>query len=303
LSGTYEGGFTTDGFWMLSYVFAGAAALHPSMKLLTSRADDHQTRSAGFRLVLLTGAFLCVPAVMGGQAILDDHIDVGVVVTASVILVVLISMRMWGLITEIEGKVHLLQEQEGTLRSALSERDQLTEQLKYMAFHDSLTGVANRELFLSRMTVALAGRRKEESGTVVLFTDIDDFKDVNDNYGHMAGDALLRTVSNRLQACVRGGDTVSRMGGDEFAMLLNDADEETAQRVADRVLEAMEAPIQLGSSEIRITVSIGIAVAHDEENSADELLRRADVAMYQVKRSGKRSYAFWSAPGGMIPAF
>ena len=169
----------------------------------------------------------------------------------------------------------------------VSERKALEEELRRQASHDSLTGLANRGLFTDRVAHAL-DRQERHSGTAaVLFLDLDDFKIVNDSLGHNAGDLLLASVAERLLLCVRPEDTVARFGGDEFAVLLEDADEEEAVRVASRIAEHLGRPFSVLGHDVRIHVSTGIAVGGDDP---DELIASADAVMYAVKGRGKGSY-------------
>jgi diguanylate cyclase (GGDEF)-like protein len=155
----------------------------------------------------------------------------------------------------------------------------------HQAYHDSLTGLPNRELFVDRLAGALARSGRSGQPVGVLFLDLDGFKNVNDSQGHAAGDELLRTVAERLSGSLRSGDTAARFGGDEFAILLEAlADELEAQVVADRILEAVREPLELGGEPLRVTASIGIATARDGD--ADPL-RDADLAMYTAKAGGK----------------
>ncbi len=161
-------------------------------------------------------------------------------------------------------------------------------QLRHQAFHDSLTGLANRALFGDRVQHALSQRRSSEGGIAVLLCDLDDFKTVNDSLGHAAGDGLLQQVAERLEGCVRGGDTVARLGGDEFAVLLEaPVDEAVAREAADRILAALEAPVLLEEREVAVGSSIGIALEPIEGTDGDALVRDADVAMYLAKAEGK----------------
>jgi diguanylate cyclase (GGDEF)-like protein len=157
------------------------------------------------------------------------------------------------------------------------------------AFHDSLTGIPNRALFQDRLSVAVA--RAERTGTPVgvLFCDIDGFKTVNDSLGHQAGDALLVLVAERLRGCLRPADTLARVGGDEFAVLLEELREpEDAARAAQRMLDSLEESFELRGREIFISASIGISAGAAD---ADNLLRDADLAMYRAKSLGKGRYA------------
>jgi diguanylate cyclase (GGDEF)-like protein len=174
------------------------------------------------------------------------------------------------------------------LEQAVWQLRELQEQLEHQAFHDPLTGLANRVLFVDRLTHALAHR---ESRVAVLFLDLDDFKVVNDRYGHAHGDDLLRQVATRVRACLRPSDTPARMGGDEFAILLEDADGQTLMDVADRVVSAFRDPFLVSASEVRVKGSLGVATNFSGSESAEDLLRNADVAMYTAKTGGKDRFA------------
>jgi len=171
----------------------------------------------------------------------------------------------------------------------VSGRRTLEDQLRHQAFHDPLTGLSNRALFADRVEHALDRVRRDDSPTpAVAFIDLDDFKLVNDSLGHGVGDQLLRAVADRLRGCLRSGDTPARLGGDEFAILLEDApDVEAILEVAERVLDALDAPVLIDGREVYARASIGIAMRRDAETTFDELLRNADLAMYTAKANGK----------------
>jgi diguanylate cyclase (GGDEF)-like protein/PAS domain S-box-containing protein len=178
----------------------------------------------------------------------------------------------------------------------VSERKLLEQQLTYQAFHDPLTGLSNRSLFLDRVGHALARARRPGPAArplAVLFLDLDNFKTVNDSLGHLAGDRLLMSAAVRVVACVRTSDTVARLGGDEFAILLEDAvGDGSAHAVAARITAAMKEPFTVEGKEIFVTASLGIAFA-GESGTASDLLRNADMAMYTAKSRGKgRAEAF-----------
>jgi diguanylate cyclase (GGDEF)-like protein len=160
-----------------------------------------------------------------------------------------------------------------------------------LAFHDSLTHLPNRALFIDRLEHALGRRRRHTRGTGVLFVDLDDFKTVNDSLGHVDADAALAMVAERLLASIRPDDTSGRLGGDEFAVLLDDVDEADAGAVARRILEALEAPFVLSQRSIRIGGSIGIAHTAAGLTTSSDLLRAADIAMYHAKEAGKNQFA------------
>lgn len=167
---------------------------------------------------------------------------------------------------------------------------QLKDQLQHQALHDPLTGLGTRELFGHQVETALARARREESSIALFYVDLDGFKAVNDSLGHDAGDDLLVEVAQRLRRTLRESETPARLGGDEFAVLLDGAGMEEAVAVAERILEALAAPFRLATGEASVGASIGIAVGGPEDANPDELLRRADLAMYLAKSRGKGRY-------------
>jgi len=179
----------------------------------------------------------------------------------------------------------------------VSERKALEDQLRYQAFHDPLTGLANRARFGDRLEHALLRATRTQSIVSVLFMDLDNFKSVNDGLGHSAGDRLLIEVANRAQACLRPGDTAARFGGDEFAILLEDLDDEgEAAAVAERLIEAMRIPLSFDGKELFIRASIGVASSRGHalhQIEPDEIFRNADTAMYAAKAAGKGRYAVY----------
>src|SRR4051794_7909396 len=176
----------------------------------------------------------------------------------------------------------------------VSERKAFEEQLSHQAFHDSLTGLANRVLFADRVTHSLERQERDQLPVSVLFMDLDDFKTINDSLGHAAGDVLLGEVGERIRHVLRAPDTAARLGGDEFAVLLEDSgDPIGAADVAERLIRALDAPFHLEDKEVFVRASIGIAVAQPQDNEIDgveALMRNADVAMYMAKEQGKNRY-------------
>jgi diguanylate cyclase (GGDEF)-like protein len=166
-------------------------------------------------------------------------------------------------------------------------RRRLSDEMVFLARHDALTGLHNRGVFTDRLTQAL--RERGTRGLVaVLYCDLDGFKEVNDLLGHDAGDRLLVLVAERVMECLREGDTAARLGGDEFGVLLDDlTDEQQAEAVAQRLLEALEAPFVTGDQHVRVRVSIGIAFSGSEPTTAELLINCADTAMYAAKARGK----------------
>jgi diguanylate cyclase (GGDEF)-like protein/PAS domain S-box-containing protein len=175
-------------------------------------------------------------------------------------------------------------------------RKELEDELRHQAFHDSLTGLANRALFTDRLSHAMSRTRHDRQALAVLFVDLDDFKNVNDSLGHGEGDHLLVAVAERFRGALRAGDTIARMGGDEFAILLEDPpDSAVPVQVAERLLSTLQAPFERHGKELSVHASIGVAAWTSVRQSADELLRNADVSMYTAKSKGKNRIEVFEA--------
>ncbi|TML86062.1 MAG: EAL domain-containing protein [Actinobacteria bacterium] len=173
----------------------------------------------------------------------------------------------------------------------VTHRNALESELRHQAFHDSLTDLANRALFADRVDHAIRRQERDTTTVAVVVLDLDGFKTVNDSLGHTVGDELLVAVAARLEGCLRPGDTAARLGGDEFAILLEDLEEpEAADRLAQRIIDVLAPPFSLSGKEIFVHASLGISLAEGERESADELLRNADAAMYRAKGEGKGCY-------------
>ncbi|MEA2391301.1 MAG: hypothetical protein QOK31_1410 [Solirubrobacteraceae bacterium] len=174
----------------------------------------------------------------------------------------------------------------------ISDRRELERRLKHQAFHDALTNLGNRVLFEERVAQALTVRNRR-APLAVLFLDLDDFKMVNDSLGHAAGDQLLVTVAQRLQACLREEDTAARLGGDEFAVLIERTSSDDAALVAQRIIETLTPSFDLDGRPVTLNASIGIALSDSPRDTSEDLLRNADVAMYAAKAKGKGRFAFY----------
>ncbi|TCI03737.1 EAL domain-containing protein [Corallincola luteus] len=165
-------------------------------------------------------------------------------------------------------------------------------QIRFQACHDALTGLPNRQLFVDRLEQALLKKKRSQSFLAVLFLDLDHFKDVNDLLGHESGDKLLCTVSKRITECLREQDTLARFGGDEFVLLLDGINAESeADAIAKRILNALAAPFEELNEQIKISTSIGIAFSPRHAITVDDLIRKADMAMYQAKAAGRNTAA------------
>jgi len=172
----------------------------------------------------------------------------------------------------------------------VSERKKVEEEMKHQALHDTLTGLPNRNLYQDRLGLALAHARRSGHPLAVMFVDLDLFKLINDNLGHIVGDRLLQEVGQRVVGCVRSSDTVARVGGDEFIVIVEDLDRsETALGVADKILEEVGRPYFIDDHQLHVTASIGISIFPTDTDDADTLTRNADKAMYRAKELGRNN--------------
>jgi diguanylate cyclase (GGDEF)-like protein len=171
-----------------------------------------------------------------------------------------------------------------------------TAQMAFMAEHDYLTGLPNRALLNDRLAQAIALAARHERRVALMYIDLDHFKRINDSLGHSVGDDVLRATAKRLQACVRGSDTVSRQGGDEFVVLLTEVNSaQDAVHTAEKLLKAMSEPLSVGRERLHLSLSIGISLYPDDGADAEAVVRNADTAMYQAKRNGRNRYQEFTA--------
>ncbi|UOY91258.1 EAL domain-containing protein [Ectobacillus sp. JY-23] len=178
----------------------------------------------------------------------------------------------------------------------MTELKEKQQQVEHMAFHDALTGLANRRQFEMRLEEAMKLATKRETMVAVLFIDLDRFKKINDRLGHDVGDLLLIEIGQRLASALRSKDVVARQGGDEFTVFLTDVfSKKSAALVAERLMELLNEPVYIGSHELKITPSIGIAMYPSHGTNVTKLMKHADIAMYRAKASGKNKYMFYAA--------
>jgi diguanylate cyclase (GGDEF)-like protein len=207
---------------------------------------------------------------------------------------------------KVEERSNQLSKRNEELNEAVKQVTQSKNRLHQLAYYDNLTSLPNRQLFTEQLKLILRMAKREKQLIAVLFLDLDNFKRINDSLGHTAGDALLKEVASRLSTCVRSSDLlakyvdssskigVARLGGDEFTIVLNNLDSpERAGSIAKRLLEALQRPMTVGSQEVTITPSIGIALAPHDADSVEELLKLADTAMYHAKAAGRNSYRYY----------
>jgi len=188
------------------------------------------------------------------------------------------------------------------LFSDITELKNHQQQLERMAYHDTLTGLPNRLLFVDRLQQAMIQATRIGKTIAVVYLDLDGFKAVNDNHGHQVGDNLLKAIAQRMKESIRGGDTLSRIGGDEFAVLLVNLERETdCHRLLDRLLQAASSSIASDYGVLQLSASIGVVVYPQVTGNPDLLIRFADKAMYKAKTSGKNRYCFFDLPMCQIP--
>jgi len=170
-----------------------------------------------------------------------------------------------------------------------------TVEIEHLAYHDALTGLPNRPLFIDRLIVALAQAARSKHKLAVLFLDLDRFKDINDSLGHSIGDTLLKAVAERIRHCTREGDTVARFGGDEFTLMLPKVDKvEDVAKVAQKVIETLKIPFIIGERELFVSTSIGISLFPGDGDDPETLVRNADSAMYRAKEQGRDNYQLYA---------
>jgi diguanylate cyclase (GGDEF)-like protein/PAS domain S-box-containing protein len=172
---------------------------------------------------------------------------------------------------------------------------EVNDKMQQLALFDSLTGLANRRLFIDRLNQSIIAAKRHQNLTALLFLDLDQFKRINDTLGHDVGDVLLTEIANRLKACVRAQDTVARLGGDEFTILLNDVPESSAvTHVAKNILGSLKRPMKINKNEIIISTSIGITLFPGDGEDVDVLMKNADLALYRAKEQGRDRYHFFT---------
>ena len=200
-------------------------------------------------------------------------------------------------------KVQKIASRETELEQEINERRALEKQLTHLAFHDSLTGLPNRSLFVDRLQRAIAEAERKKEAVVVMFVDLDDFKKVNDSFGHQVGDKVIQAAALRLKKCLRDIDSIARMGGDEFTLLIpHVGEQEDIEVIARRLIESLDDPIVVEGTEFRMSISIGISIYPNDAKSEDSLLRNADTAMYFAKHTRGPSYTFYISDMGTSPS-
>ena len=189
-----------------------------------------------------------------------------------------------------EGKI----EQIVWLCRDISHTINVDDKIRYLAFHDPLTGLYNRNMFCDRLRQALVHAKRERQLVALIYLDLDLFKDINDSFGHSAGDLLLRDSAKRIHSCVRENDTVARIGGDEFVILFSCHKRDEIDVVVQKIMDCFDDPFNLEGRTVPLTGSVGVALYPDDADAGNELMKRADHAMYNAKSQGPHSCQFYS---------
>jgi diguanylate cyclase (GGDEF)-like protein len=274
VSGEYVTGAPIDAGWLLAYVLVGASALHPSMADIVGESETHESTVSNRRIALIGMSFLVPVAVFLLHGPVVHAADFAGLAVGSVILAILICGRLLGALV--------------ASRDLLTKHRALEVELDHRARTDRLTGLANRTALGDRVAALLAG----DAPLALLYLDLDDFKRINDAFGHPVGEEVLREVADRLRSIVGNDDDAAHLGGDEYAVLLSPCQTEAdALTAARRILDALEPEVGFAGHRFRIGASIGIVWTSGADLTADEVLSRADIAMYQAKGRGGGGYA------------
>ena len=253
--------------------FLGAAALHPSMAILPEHPPADVRHISRRRIIALTAALLVNPATLAIEASSGRQVDPAPYIIGGVLIGFLVIGRLGNAMRE--------------LGESLRERESLADRLRHQALYDGLTALPNRRHFTDRLAADFANRSTDRP-LAVLLIDLDEFKAVNDSYGHLAGDNVLMAVGARLRRTIRDTDMAARLGGDEFVISLPAcANSIIPVHVAERVLAAFAEPFDIGGRLVPVSASIGVALAGTDDETADDLVRNADIAMYTAKSRGK----------------
>ena len=301
LHNAYYTGQFCDAFFLIEYVLVAVAALHPSVGAVddaelahvapdpeTSLHEvDWQRTETGRRLPLVALAAFIPPLLLVATALSGTSVNVTAVSVLCLAVFAVIAMRMLWMLTRISDQAADLEHHAHQLEESHAARDTLEADLRHLAYHDELTGLANRALLQERVGLALAGLAGTGRTVALCFGDLDGFTAVNDSLGHHVGDSVLARVADIISANVRPGDTVARMGGDEFAVLMPDVrDQGIAVDIAQRIVVALDDDLGAKGTQSGISMSIGLTIT-DSATNPEELIGEADAAMYEAKSRGR----------------
>jgi diguanylate cyclase (GGDEF)-like protein len=260
-----------DGVALWACVVCAFALRHRTMRRSLPLVEARPARFGGTQLAATFGVAILAPSALLAMGATRDPSRFGVLVAGSAALPVLLATY---LVRQIRDRARA----------------------EYRAQHDALTGLPNRTLFEDRAQAAFSRARRADTNVAVMFLDLDRFKAINDTLGHPVGNQLLQAVAARLRSTVRECDTIARMGGDEFAVLVADVeDQEDVATVASKLLDVFSAPFAAGDRELHTSTSIGIAMFPDDGTDVDGLIKNADIAMYRVKARGRDNFGFYTA--------
>lgn len=264
---------------LAAWAFGGRLGALP----LSSTRDRGAQATRLFRWAAPAGAAFTALAAVAGAAFRDRPTVFGALALMAAVAMVPLLFR--GLATRILAGLNAAITERETLQAELDAAQKTKEEFRDLAYHDALTGLPNRSLLYDRLGLAITQSHRQAGHLALLFLDLDDFKAVNDSFGHGSGDRLLVELATRVRRSVRAGDTVARFGGDEFVVLLSSVTgAEDAAHVADKVLDAVRAPFRLDDHAISVAASLGVSVYPGDGTSPDELVRSADAAMYRNKQ-------------------
>ncbi len=292
LHNAYSDGNPVDALFLLEYLLVAVAALHPSMSWPPETAPHeagpaHRESVTTRRMPVIALAGLVPPLILLIASAAGIAVDVTVLAALCIAVSALVYLRMSWMIARMRSQAQEIGQQVEALEASHLKRDALEADLRHQAFHDELTGLANRALLHERIDRALASVSRSGHSVALCFGDLDGFKTVNDTLGHHMGDGVLLKAGQLLASIVRPGDTVARLGGDEFAVLMVDVEHpETAVSFARRIVSVMRDSIEIAGSTVNLSISMGLAFA-DTTKSTEQLLSEADSAMYEAKGHGK----------------
>ena len=293
LHGHHTSGSAVHALFLLSYVLLGASALHPSVAEavapVTRQTPNIYLRDNDGRHRVPWVAFVgfVPPSTLLVASALGAEVNVPVMAGICIAVFALIYLRMMWLIGTIMGQTDEIEVHARALEASLRQREALESDLRHLAFHDELTGLANRALLHDRVEQALAASQRTGRTVALCFGDLDGFKTVNDTLGHHVGDSVLVRASRLLTSIVRPGDTVARLGGDEFAVLMVDVGlPDAAVDFAHRIVSVLRDAPDFEGNQIGLSISVGVAYG-EPGKTTEQLLSEADSAMYEAKETGK----------------
>ncbi|WP_269531068.1 bifunctional diguanylate cyclase/phosphodiesterase [Chitinimonas sp. BJYL2] len=274
--------------WIAQGVRDPALLAYPAILVFASLLGNRRLFLGLLATMIVAVAVVVTANIQGWHLNAPRPVRVGTFIDISLILAVT-GATAWLLAGDLRRALAQLQQENARVVESQTH-------IEYLASHDALTGLPNRVLARSRFDQLVAQSRRDDHHVAMLYLDLDNFKSVNDSLGHLAGDDLLREVSQRLVAAVRGADVVCRLGGDEFLIVVGEArDSDAASAIACKLLDQLARPLQLDGLEVSVTTSIGVALFPEDGQDFDTLMKKADMAMYRAKDAGRNAFRFFDA--------